>query len=350
MAQIATNEPSINDLVSLFGGAGIPAVEALRRSEAGAESTRINQQQALQNLFQEEQLFPSKMREAEDISATRRAQLPGITAEGRLKTIEAETAESIPPSLRQIGARKEAEAKLSGNQLKLVHDQFAQMALSDDLNERKIGIEGLKHTSPMIQEELKQSAQQTRRLAEIRAQGEERRKDIDAYQKAGKYAPKGAGAKDPFTEMLSKGKLAEAYLYKAMSATDPAEKADWEAAAIAAEVQRKSFEEAKAEAAAARAGIINVPQVAGQPRTTVPQTPRPPLPIVPRGAPIGPGTIPPQGPVVTPPLVQARPPVPGTAPPAIPPAALAKLKEGIPTPFKNGQVWMLKNGQPIRIP
>ena len=32
-----------------------------------------------------------------------------------------------------------------------------------------------------------------------------------------------------------------------------------------------------------------------------------------------------------------------------PPEALAKLKEGVPTTFNNGQVWMLQNGKPVKV-
>jgi hypothetical protein len=62
-------------------------------------------------------------------------------------------------------------------------------------------------------------------------------------------------------------------------------------------------------------------------------------------------------PTVTPPVLGQPPvaqpmapqPTPQPKPAALPPEAMRMLSEGQPTPFRNGQVWTLQKGQPVRI-
>lgn len=109
------------------------------------------------------------------------------------------------------------------------------------------------------------------------------------------------------------------------------------------------------------------PAAIAQPTAPVaPPSPVPPGPnVAPQGSPlaaslagVGQGNAPAPPPTqLTQPTVPGGPPAPApTAPPppaspagSPPPAALAALKEGIQTPFNNGQVWTLQDGQPTRL-
>ena len=45
----------------------------------------------------------------------------------------------------------------------------------------------------------------------------------------------------------------------------------------------------------------------------------------------------------------AAPAAPASLPGSLPPEAIANLREGTDTTFENGQVWTIKNGNPIRL-
>ncbi len=49
-------------------------------------------------------------------------------------------------------------------------------------------------------------------------------------------------------------------------------------------------------------------------------------------------------------IIEAAEPLPRPDYAGPPPEALSKLKENIATTFANGQVWTLRNGEPVRVP
>ena len=304
MAQIANNEPSIQDLISLFGNTAIPALESLSRSDQGRQSVDINQRQALQSMAQDAAMHPIDMETKNVVNETGRARLPGWVADSAQRTRTNTIEEAIGTNLPVKAGQADFKGKISKQHQKDIEEMAMDMMNSTDPKTKAAGKQLYMTLPDFIKEDLKGERQQTRELAKIKLQ---HKNTLEQNREFGRFRPATA-AKDPVTELLSRGKLYEAHILEA-SREPPGERRD--ALLQMAEVARQKEQELvtlKANVIAAGSGRMDIPALSGTkpPQAAIP--PRPAVPTIPKpGAALGPGTMPQGGPTVASPKMPSTP-------------------------------------------
>jgi len=304
MAQIANNEPSIQDLISLFGNTAIPALESLSRSDQGRQSVDINQRQALQSMAQDAAMHPIDMETKNVVNETGRARLPGWVADSAQRTRTNTIEEAIGTDLPVKAGQAEFKGKISKEHQQELENLYTEMAASSDPTIAKHGRELFLTLPKYMGEEVKDQRRQDREIEKIKLQ---HKNTLEQNREFGRFRPATA-AKDPVTELLSRGKLYEAHILEA-SREPPGERRD--ALLQMAEVARQKEQELvtlKANVIAAGSGRIDIPTLSNTkpPQAAIP--PRPTVPTIPKpGAALGPGTMPQGGPTVASPKMPSTP-------------------------------------------
>lgn len=291
MAQINTQTP---DMSQYFGGNAAGMINALEQRDQAMRGNEINQQQALQDMFQSGEKHPLDMQALRDVSDTRQAQLPGHTAESFLKTMEADDQEALGDIFRQDVKKSEGKVKITaGKERELAHDGMIKFS-SDNPTTKAEGKRILEALN--AHEDMKQEAMQKRQIALERTRGEEDRKTNDALAKAGKFTKNGGGAKGSFDEQAWLKNPVAFAIKKTSEAKTPEEKAYWEG--MVAAYSHPKIKELETRAAAMAAGSPKIDlSGAGVTTATVPQTP---APNIPSRNNLGPGAMPVGGPIVKP--------------------------------------------------
>lgn len=205
MAQVNTSYP---DLSQLFGVSSLNPLEyGLQRQEMAQSADKINQQQALQDMLFQEKNDPLKLAQASLQNQGLEAGLPGIFANSSLAQDKANISrQSLGEQI--AGAKSKQNADMSDNDLKIIENSAQKMAMSQNPQEREMGVMLLKQHKDIIRDREKQDAQQVRQLAQIREQGSQARLTQQQAIDAGKYVKGvGGGGGGSIQDQLSSGKL-----------------------------------------------------------------------------------------------------------------------------------------------
>lgn len=256
MAQIGTNEPSINDLVTLFGGAGYAGSEAVRRNVEGARSTDINQQQVLQDLLFKAQEQPENLRQKILANKQTEVQIPGQQAQSDLLAHDALVKNKVGPDSYAAAIRTEQEKKAQEAKWDTRKNIAYEHLMSTDPAKRAIGQKMVQNMPENIAEELKQSSMQVRTLAQIKETGVQLRLTQAEAIKGGKYAPKNTAAAELF-----KNNPAAYWRNKAYNAENDAEFKTLSEMADREDIKAKEL--ATIRAAQAAAGKIDIGKEGG---------------------------------------------------------------------------------------
>jgi hypothetical protein len=277
MAQIGTNEPTIQDLVSLFGNAGIPATEALNRSEQSRLSHNINQQQALQDIAHKEQNQPVDLEAKVLGNEKTRAQMPRWAMENEALDYNNKVNTGVGTELPIKAKQTELKGRISKERQTEIEDLALEMAADKDPVIAKHGRDLYLSLPSFLKDDLKDERRAKREAENIRLRNELDMKRDAALAKQGRYAPKGANGGTFEEKAWLKNPVAYATM-KASQATDTEEKSYWEGMKKAYEHPALKKIEAQAAAAAAASGRLDTAAAAGMPTPQVPRTPEPTIP------------------------------------------------------------------------
>lgn len=295
MAQVGVQYPNLNEM---FGSNSVfPTHFGLQREDLAQRSTKINQDQALQDMFDQEQSRAGKLREQELKNLMDEARLPGIGADSSMRT-RANTVEGIVGADKMAaGKTADINEKLSKEEASQIEKHASELLRSQDPKARAMGRQIMTSLPDFIKDDIKQEAMTKRQLQTIAASGAEARKTQQQAIDAGKFV-KSAGNGGTSAAQAKLEMNPEYWFNKADAATDPQEKDYFQTKG------ENAFLRAQALRAAATAqGQQGKPDLAGMGVPTVPregpQIPSMrPVPPPPGSAPLGPGAMAPQGPTV----------------------------------------------------
>jgi hypothetical protein len=262
MAQLGVQYPSLEGLGGIFEGMGTS-----QRFNIAKQNEGINQQQALQDIYQNEQMNPLRVRQALLGNQTTEAQLPGVVADSSRKTRDNQVREGIPLDVEQRAKLSEIAAKMSEDEWKqeeaaiqkaLVHPSAAVRAQAQKM-------------LPLLKEFQKSAMEQSQKSADAQALETLRGTNAQALMKqqidAGRFKKSGSGA---VTFMEQFGKLKNSkdkHAALVLEAKKAELDGDEELAARYTAMAESIRAQATAEIATPKPGSVDVPSVAPNIRT-----------------------------------------------------------------------------------
>lgn len=177
----------MNGLEQMFGQGSIIG------SQLGLQA--FNQQQdlgamqgagELQKLFQAEQMNPLKLRQQSLDNQTAQAQLPGVQAQSELLGQNARVGRETIDD--QIKAKKSGfNRQMSDDERKMADNLAQQLARSNDPALKKIGLQMIADSEPVVANKLTTGYASDRDERKIRLQGQVQHGLLDAQIKAGRF-------------------------------------------------------------------------------------------------------------------------------------------------------------------
>jgi hypothetical protein len=283
MAQIAANYPNMDEY---FGGKAAGLINALEQRDQAMRSTNINQQQALQDLFQSGEKHPLDMQALKDVSNTRQAQLPGIVADSSQREMDTRDNTALGDVFRQDVKRGEGRVKIvKGKEQEMAHQAALDYSSNDPVTKAK-GKRVLEALNAA--EELKQEDLQKRQIA---LENQRHKNAMERDEKYGRFAAR----VDPAKAAEIKQQTNPLYWQlKARNEPDPERRKFY--SDTARDLQAMTVEQRDAVARVRMATEVDVPAVVNLPRVAAPPvaTVTPPAPPPGIGSPAVPKQMSPQ--------------------------------------------------------
>jgi hypothetical protein len=190
MAQLGVQYPGATGLPDIFQG----QITGQRMNTA-QQNEGINQHQALQDMFQQEQQFPLQQRQRELANQTTEAQLPGVQADSWQKGRNQQVRQGIPLDVEQRAQLSKLAKEMTEDDYKATEAALSNAMISGDRR-------AMEHASQMIpywkevQIERMKLSDRGQREADATALALRGQKDLEQMRiDAGKYKSKTGGAK-----------------------------------------------------------------------------------------------------------------------------------------------------------
>lgn len=254
MAQLSVQYPSLEGLPGVFQGYATG-----QRMTTANQNEGLNQAQALQDIYHNEQMNPIRVRQAGLNADTTAAQLPGIEAESGMKQRNYQVRQGIPIEKEQQAALSELAAKMSDSDWTQTKNDIYQHMQHPDPTVAAHARQMYALLPDIEKERLKQQEETNRLVTGIRATGEETRKTRQMEIEAGRYKK---GLSLSLQDQLTSGKLS--YEKAAVMLQNAAYMAELEGDADRAKEYRALANEYAAKNEAAKAAGNAVPK-AGSP-------------------------------------------------------------------------------------
>jgi hypothetical protein len=245
-------------------------MNALEQRDQAMRGNDINQQQALQDMFQSGEKHPLDMQGLRDVSAQRQAQLPGIVADSSQKEMDTRDNAALGDVFRQDVKKSEGNSKIvKGKEQEFAHDAMIKFH-SNNPAEKAEGLRMLKALNAA--EDLKQEAMGKRALE---LENQRHKNSMERDREFGRFRPQ----TDPNKSAEIKQQTNPLYWQlKARNEPDPEKRKFY--SDTARDLQAMTIEQRDAVARIRMAGEIDTPAVAGLPRVAAPPaaTVTPPAP------------------------------------------------------------------------
>jgi hypothetical protein len=247
-----------------------------RQQEEAFKNQELNRQAALQDIFHNEQMNPLKVQQQQGLLDRQSAELPGIQADSRKKTLDTDFAEQLQPEKIKL-AIQQATTGLTQSELAGEMATINKALLNPKLSaqERKV--------LEMVRDNFPENYKLNRTI--------EGKKEVAAIPKPGRAGGTGsAKAPAPPKAPTDDIRLANYWQFQADNESDPETKAEHQIKADAARQRALALIQAKADAAnagkvdlGAMGGVPVRPGIAPQGQTPAPATKPAAAPTAPAG-------------------------------------------------------------------
>lgn len=280
MAQLGVQYPSLEGLGGIFEGMGTS-----QRFNIAKQNEALHQQQALQDLFQNEQMNPLRVRQAQLGNQTTEAQLPGVQADSWNKTRNQQVREGIPLDVEQRAQLSKMAAQMSDDEWKQEEAAIQKALVHPSAAVRAQAQQMLPMLKEFQMERMKATDRQEREAALENLKAQHAQELARINNEAGRFKGKGGSGVKNIDDAILAGKLTyeKAAVYFENAAAEAQAAGDEDKAMLLLERARMYEQKAK-EKAAAGVGAVDRPDLKGLGiPTTKPQV-SPPVGAAPKAA------------------------------------------------------------------
>lgn len=202
MAQLGVQYPSLE---GLMGGVGGYATG--QRMDIARQNEGINQQQALQDIFQKQQEFPIRQRQATLNADTTEAQLPGVQADSWTKQRNQQVRQGVPLETEQKAQLTKIAKEMTEDDYKTTEAALSAAMVSGDVRAREMASHMLPYFKEVQAERIK-NQDRAQRDADAEALKQRGANELMQMQiDAGKFKKTGNGANATIQDRILSGKM-----------------------------------------------------------------------------------------------------------------------------------------------